>query len=145
MKLKYFLYPIIFVGILFNVSSYTGSIYTDSGNVGQNYFKVKILPILDFYAREDEKAVGFEVKGISDYEALEYKVRYLHNGIEEVIHSVVTLSGQESFKEEWIVLGTCSDGGVCTYDEGVTEVKLTVNLKDNVVPGVTKLTETLSF
>jgi hypothetical protein len=129
--------------IFFYAIPETNSYFVSSVKLTENIFESAIL--LNFYPRSDNHAVGFEIKGISDYEALEYKVRYTHDGIIEVVHSTLTLSGQDAFKEEWIILGSCSEGGVCVYFDDVTDIKLTVNLKDTDASGVTTLNKDLSL
>lgn len=83
--------------------------------------------ILDFYYNGDKTAVGFKITGIKDFQILGYQVFYEHDGIKELDNATINLSGQNEFKEEWIILGTCSDG-VCTYHQNITELSLMVKL-----------------
>ena len=118
-----------FVGFIFFIAiPETNSYFTSSAVINENQLETDA--IVNFYLRPDKNAVGFEVWGISGYDILEYKISYKHDLLNEVVQSNINLSGQDSFKEEWIILGYCSEGG-CTYHTGITEIKLEIFLKNS--------------
>lgn len=90
-------------------------------------------PDLDFYPRQDKKAVGFNVNCLEDYQKLKYEIAYNHDSIKELAQGEVLLNGKKEHKEEWIILGTCSDEGiVCVYNENIGKIKLFLKLiKEN--------------
>ena len=130
------------LSIFFYAIPDTNSYFASSIKSEENIFETDIL--LDFYPRSDNHAVGFEVKGISQFDSLVYTVSYTHDGLNEVIQSTIPLSGQNSFKEEWMVLGSCSSGGTWVYYDVTSPVKLSVELLKGAATDKV-LTSTLTF
>jgi hypothetical protein len=91
------------------------------------------LTSLHFYARDDKQAVGFRLSGISPFNQIDYEVRYTRDGDGSKVEEVVTgtldnSSADDSLTHEWIILGTCSDGGTCVYHQGIETVSIEVIL-----------------
>ncbi|OGM07985.1 hypothetical protein A2159_03835 [Candidatus Woesebacteria bacterium RBG_13_34_9] len=120
----------------------TNSYFSSSVNVIENRFEAD--KIVNFYLRADKKAVGFEVLGISEFDSLKYKISYKHNLLDEVVQGAISLSDQNSFKEEWVILGTCSSGGTCVYYDDIDEIFLRLDLLNSGVVEQT-LNSTLSL
>jgi len=75
----------------------------------------------------DGKRVDFQVSQIpSKYKTIEYEFSYKTGtgGLQGGIGSPSTIKSGQYQKE--ILLGTCSAGGACTYDEGVEKIKFTI-------------------
>jgi signal peptidase len=127
------------------------SAYTDSETVNSNFAAVDCFGecgegefrvqgqepeqgiVLDFYKRQGLLEVGFEITGVSGYDRLQYDVQYDRNAGHELIPGDIDNSSlQDSITEQWIVLGFCTTGGTCFYDEGVTSVDLNVYLYQGV-------------
>lgn len=85
---------------------------------------------LDFYLREDKKAVGFKVEGydLDMYTSLDYLITYNSDQGTQGIVGTKTVSGVSKIVEENLILGSCSSGGVCTYNTGVSEINIEVTL-----------------
>lgn len=85
---------------------------------------------LEFFLREDKKAVGFKVKNTAEYESLGYEIVYDTQDSDKGIVSSIEINGQEVILRENLVLGTCSgiEEEICCYDEGITEISLKVSL-----------------
>jgi len=85
--------------------------------------KVAIEPI------ENNRKVRLTIDNIpSKYKTIEYDLLYdAKDGVPRGVQGTITLDGSSYEKD--IVLGSCSTN-VCTYDEGVTEVKLTMRFSD---------------
>jgi len=76
---------------------------------------------------KDNRRVDFQVKNIpSHYKTIEYEFSYqtASGGLQGGIGSPSAIKNGRYQKE--ILLGTCSAGGACTYDEGVEKIKFTV-------------------
>ncbi len=117
----------LLIGIGLAAVRETNSGFYSNIQIIENTFETGIT--LDFYTRSDSNAVGFNISGIQNYDNLTYEVKYRHDSLEELVTGSFILTGEYSKVEEWILLGTCSDlGTVCTYDDIVGDVTLTVNL-----------------
>ncbi len=76
---------------------------------------------------KDNRRVDFQVSEIpSKYKTIEYEFSYktASGGMQGGIGSPSTIKKGAYQKE--ILLGTCSAGGACTYDEGVEKIKFTI-------------------
>lgn len=76
---------------------------------------------------KDGRRVDFLVNNIPEkYKTIEYEFSYQtgSGGLQGGIGSPSTIKNSQYQKE--ILLGTCSAGGACTYDEGVKEIKFTI-------------------
>lgn len=97
---------------------------------------------LDFYFNSDKTAVGFKLAGIKKFQLLEYQLIFRHNGVEEMVSAKLDLKGEDEFTEKWIILGTCSEGGVCTNYQNIAGLKLKIKLT-SIDTGITVLEKTL--
>lgn len=85
--------------------------------------KVEIIPHLE------KKRFDLSVKGIpKDTTALEYELTYqtAKGGLPGYSSAIDIKSGQDSYEKKDFLLGTCSTGGACTYDEVVGPLKVTI-------------------
>jgi hypothetical protein len=95
---------------------------------------------LKLTARDDGKAVKFEVGKASDIKSLEYELVYeadstqqeISEGGEPRVQRGITgeseiESGKNTYESEWLDLGSCSRN-VCRYDTGVDSVTLTLKI-----------------
>jgi hypothetical protein len=76
---------------------------------------------------KDNRRVNFVVSEVpAKYKTIEYEFSYktASGGLQGGIGSPSTLKNGRYEKE--ILLGTCSAGGACTYDEGVKKIKFTI-------------------
>lgn len=125
----------------------TNSVFNKTVSVTQSNFQTAIN--INFYARDDKKAVGLEIFGIQDFDKLTYEITYTHTSdlgdVDELVEgSIDNFAHSGTILEEWVILGSCSTGGVCTYHTGIKDVNLTINLKQSGI--ITKtLTDTLSL
>lgn len=89
-------------------------------------------PQLLFFSNDEQTEVGFLLTGVKEYDKATYQITYRHDpGIKEGITGMIDNSdGEDEILEEGIVLGTCS-ADVCTYHEGIEEVKLIIKLGKN--------------
>jgi len=85
---------------------------------------------LDFFLRDDKKAVGFRVERTADYESLKYEIVYDTQDGDKGIVSNIEINGKDNISRENLILGTCSgvEGKVCYYDQGITEISLKITL-----------------
>lgn len=82
---------------------------------------------VDVALGNDGKRVNFEVQNIPDkYETIEYEFTYLTGSgrLQGGNSSPSEIEDNQYSKE--ILLGTCSAGGACTYDTGVTSIKFSI-------------------
>jgi|SRR3989344_7638927 len=108
----------------------TNSVFTSSTIISTNSYEVGMN--LDFYYREDKHAVGFNICGINTYDRIDYLVTYKHDLLPEGAVGSKTLDDENCFKEEWIILGTSSDG-IDTYFENITDLKIDVDLLNSEI------------
>ncbi|MEK7079413.1 MAG: lamin tail domain-containing protein [Patescibacteria group bacterium] len=79
---------------------------------------------------DDKKTVSFSVNNISGYDKLSYELSYdAFSSVRGLIGSDVDISSTDKFEKNSLDLATCS-GEVCTYDQDVKNLKLTVTLID---------------
>lgn len=92
---------------------------------------------VDLSPKPDGKSVILSVSNIPDgTESLEYELSYTTDeGLPKGALGKITLGGKTEVTRD-ILLGTCSTGGKCTYDTGVTSVKLV--LKFNSASGASQ-------
>jgi len=90
----------------------------------------EVEPVVDFYLQPNKTAVGFKIKGIGQYQKLNYEIFYQAGEKEEGIVGTINLSGEEEITRDGFILGTCSSGGTCVYHSGIKEIKLKINLTD---------------
>lgn len=96
--------------------------------------------VVDLTAKPDGKSVVLAVSKIPEgTESLEYELSYTTGeGLPKGALGKITLSGKSEITRD-ILLGTCSTGGKCTYDTGVTSVRLV--LKFNSATGATQFSK----
>lgn len=85
--------------------------------------KVKIVPHLE------KKKFDLVVSGIPDSTTtLEYELTYqtAKGGLPGYSSAIDIESGQDTYEKKDFLLGTCSTGGACTYDEVVGPLKVTI-------------------
>lgn len=84
---------------------------------------------LTFVARNDGKAVKFEITNAKDIEMVDYEISYLTEGEipRGVIGNITKKEGEETIAIDYEVLGSCSSGK-CKYDTGVNSVKLVLKI-----------------
>ncbi|OGK66638.1 hypothetical protein A2313_00015 [Candidatus Roizmanbacteria bacterium RIFOXYB2_FULL_41_10] len=95
--------------------------------VGQRYEKVEPGIEVTVERVKDGRRVDFQVSQIpAKYETIEYEFSYKtgSGGLQGGIGSPSVIKKGAYQKE--ILLGTCSAGGACTYDEGVEKIKFTI-------------------
>lgn len=115
--------------------SITSHAIDNAGNV-ENSYTITIInnsepeeTKLNFYLREDKNAVGFKVSGdLSGYKSLDYLITYGSNQSTQGIMGTKVISGVSEITEEDLLLGSCSSGGTCTYNTGITNINLKVTL-----------------
>jgi hypothetical protein len=78
---------------------------------------------VDVKAKDGKKAVDIKITGIpSDIETIEYELIYQTGlGLSRGVNGKRRV---QDLPIENITLGSCSTGGKCTYDEGVSEIDL---------------------
>ena len=115
-----------------DLSSYWDTGFVEKGTPGAENFSYRPdqEQSLDFFLRDDKKAVGFRVERTADYESLKYEVVYDTQDGDKGIVSNIEINGQDNISRENLVLGTCSgvEGKVCYYDQGITEISLKITL-----------------
>lgn len=97
--------------------------------ISQNYQKIPEKITVDVELIKNNKWVNFKVSDIpAKYKTIEYEFSYKTSsgGLQGGIGSPSTIKNGQYQKE--ILLGTCSAGGACTYDEGVEKIKFTIFL-----------------
>ena len=79
-------------------------------------------------ARSDRKAVVLTIKGLTpDIQSIDYEMTYTtEGGLVRGINGIIKLKGEKEITRDDLTLGSCSTGGKCTYDEGVTEIDLSL-------------------
>ncbi len=95
--------------------------------VSQRYQKVESGVKVTVQRVGDGRRVDFHVdKILSKYKTIEYEYSYKTStgGLQGGIGSTTKIKDGRYQKE--ILLGTCSAGGACTYDEGVEKIKFTI-------------------
>lgn len=93
--------------------------------------KTKTWVVVSFDKHTDTHTVSFSVTNIEEYTKLAYTITYKNDEIDRGIVGSETLSNNHSFDKNGIFLGSCTSGGTCTPDTGVTDIKLTVNLTES--------------
>ncbi len=83
---------------------------------------------------QNGRAVTLKITNLTpEVSSVEYEMSYLTNkGLSRGVIGKIRPNGQDSVTRE-ILLGSCSTGGKCVYDEGVT--KITLTLKFNKTSG----------
>ena len=97
--------------------------------VSQNYEKIPEKIAVEVLLIKNNKWVNFSVSEIPPkYKTIEYEFSYKtgSGGLQGGIGSPTPIKNGQYEKE--ILLGTCSAGGACTYDEGVEKIKFTIFL-----------------
>lgn len=96
--------------------------------------------VVDLKPKADSKSVVLSVSKIpAGTDSLEYELSYLTGaGLPKGALGKITLGDKTEVTRD-ILLGTCSTGGKCTYDTGVTSVKLV--LKFNSASGSTQFSK----
>ena len=110
---------------------------------------VSIKPEILLYTNASKNKLGFILNNVSDFDSFKYEIKYTHQTeggpLAEVIEGAINNpTGNSTVIEEWMVLGSCTTGGTCTYFNGMPQIDLSVEL---IKSGVTQntLTDTLNF
>jgi predicted ribosomally synthesized peptide with SipW-like signal peptide len=72
--------------------------------------------------------ISFTVTNISQFNLLKYTLTYDSDSGEQAIIGQIEFDGQDQIEVKDLITGICSSGGVCVYHEGITEIKLEVEL-----------------
>jgi hypothetical protein len=86
---------------------------------------------------EDKKSVEFTANGISSWQKLSYQISYDSDQGEQGIVGTVDIPEEtDSLTKTDLKLGSCSavDKEVCTYNTGITKIKLTIVLTGSGMP-----------
>lgn len=86
--------------------------------------------VVSFGQNTETHTASFKVENIEDYTSLEYKITYTSDGGDKGIQGTHSLSHQPSFEKTDQFMGSCTSGGTCTPDSGVSNIKLTIDLTD---------------
>lgn len=107
--------------------------------LSENLPPVDSLVVVDLTSKGDKQSVTLSVSKIPEgTESLEYELSYLiGEGLPKGALGKISLEGKSEIIRD-ILLGTCSRN-VCTYDKGVTSVKLV--LKFNHSEGASQFTK----
>ncbi|HUW24244.1 MAG TPA: lamin tail domain-containing protein [Patescibacteria group bacterium] len=91
--------------------------------------KLEEGPTVDLRLRSDKHAVSFQVNNIKKFKTLSYEITYDAKPVEKQIAGAISLTNEDSFARNDLILGTCSSfGKVCVYDWGITKITLKVVL-----------------
>lgn len=84
--------------------------------------------------KNNNRAVALKVKGLgTEVDSVEYELTYITgSGLPRGVLGKIKSGGESELTRDDIVLGTCSSGK-CVYDQGVTQVDL--SLKINTAAG----------
>lgn len=93
--------------------------------------KTKTWVVVSFDKHTDTHTVSFSVTNIEDYTKIDYIITYSGDGEDRGIVGSQDLSNTHAFDKHGIFLGSCTSGGTCTPDTGVTGLKLTVDLTES--------------
>lgn len=87
---------------------------------------------VDLSTKENNKVVVLKISGIpSGIELVEYEITYTTgDALPRGVLGKITVSGEKEILRDDIVLGTCSSGK-CVYDQGVTEVNLSLKFNSS--------------
>ena len=135
MKNKPLIIGVVLVGlaIIIGVFLFRGSSQKPAEEAGgtlpasQRYEKVEPGVKVSVKRVGDGRRVDFQVSNIlKKYKTIEYEFSYQtgSGGLQGGIGSPSPIKNNSYQKE--ILLGTCSAGGACTYDEGVEKIKFTI-------------------
>lgn len=107
--------------------------------ISENLPPVDASVVVDLTPKGGEQAVILTVSNIpTGTESLEYELSYLTGeGLPKGALGKISLDGKSEISRD-ILLGTCSRN-VCTYDKGVTSIKLV--LKFNSAKGATQFSK----
>ncbi len=78
----------------------------------------------------DGKKVSFKVINLNNFLKLSYTLTYDSDQAPQGATGSVDLSGVTEYTKDNILLGTCSTGGTCTYNTGVKNIRLDIQLED---------------
>lgn len=90
----------------------------------------EILPSLSFSYSSATHSVSFAVENINHYKKLEYQLTYDSENGQQGVIGAQDLNNQDQFRQDKIILGTCSSGGTCVYHSKVKNMKVEVDLFD---------------
>lgn len=118
---------IIVIGILISSVYFFGQ---KQISAKQNLVKQsgKNTPSVDFHYTWLDLYVGFDIENASKYPNIGYKISYTNGeGQLMVVQGIITnYEGESSIEREKIILGSCSTGGTCSYDNRTSPVTLTL-------------------
>ncbi len=86
-------------------------------------------PSAQLTLRADQKHVSFTLDHIGAFKSLTYQLSYDTSTVPQGILGSADITG-DSHSSGDILLGTCSTGGTCVYNQGVKNFRLSVSLKD---------------
>ena len=113
-----------------NISLTASSCFENCNNI---YIENNDDPQLLFYANKSKNEVGFVLNNVSDYDSFDYEISYEHETefgklTEVVTGKIQNPSYNDIILEEWIPLGTESEGGTMVYHHGIDKADLKVEL-----------------
>lgn len=85
--------------------------------------------VVTLTATAGKRAVSLKISQVpKGTEMVEYEMKYLTgSGLIHGLSGTIRLAqGEESIEREDLTLGSCSSGGKCTYDEGVTSIDVVI-------------------
>lgn len=85
----------------------------------------------------DKKTISFTVENILGYSTADYSLTYTaYNTPRGIIGSGVDVAGQTQLSKTGLDLASCSNN-ICTYDQNISDVKLSVSLVNTAGTTVT--------
>lgn len=89
-------------------------------------------------ASANGRAISLKISEIPpSIESIEYELIYITGaGLPRGVNGKIILKDESDVLRDNITLGSCSSGGKCTYDEGVTSVDLTLKFNTNSVSSI---------
>lgn len=91
---------------------------------------VVAVPSINLTLADDKKSVSFKVENLSGFVAISYELTYDSDQAPQGVTGKSDLNGATQYTKDNILLGTCSTGGTCTYNTGVKNIHLKVDLTD---------------
>lgn len=90
-------------------------------------------PNVVFHFTWEKLNVGFNLAKVKAYDQIEYVIEYSReNDTDAVVEgSIDNLEGKNAIKRDHIILGSCSEGGTCVYDNITSPITLTIDFINN--------------
>lgn len=120
------------------VSDFIDNASPDAGTNPHPY--TTMVTNVDFYLQNNNHEVGFKVygSGLVEFESIDYVVKYNSDNGEQALRGSKIINGASEVVENNLILGTCTTGGTCTYQSGVTKITLEIKLKGIIERTLTK-------